>query len=164
MQKKLWTKFSIHLWFKNSLQKWYRKKGNSLAVQRLGLCAFTAKGPGSILGGGIKILQATQHSRRVKNKVGIKGTCVHVCSVTQSCPALYNPMDCSSPGSSVHGIFQTGILEWFAISYSSGSSWHRDQICVSCNGRQILYHCATCEAHRGNIPQHNKSHIRRAHT
>ena len=36
--------------------------------------------------------------------------------VAQSCPTLYNPMDCSPPGSSVHGILQARILEWVAIS------------------------------------------------
>ena len=40
----------------------------------------------------------------------------------QSCPILYDPMDCSPPGSSVHGIFQAGILEWVAISYFGGSA------------------------------------------
>ena len=43
------------------------------------------------------------------------------CSVTQSCLTLCNPTDCSLP-SSVHGIFQTSILEWVAISYFRGSS------------------------------------------
>ena len=38
------------------------------------------------------------------------------CSVTQSCPTLCNPMDCSPSGSSVHGILQARILEWVAIS------------------------------------------------
>ena len=38
----------------------------------------------------------------------------------QSCPTLCDPMDCSLPGSSVHGIFQARMLEWFAVSYSSG--------------------------------------------
>ena len=42
-------------------------------------------------------------------------TCVYVL-VTQSCPTLCDPMDCSLPGSSVHGILQTRILEWVAIS------------------------------------------------
>ena len=42
--------------------------------------------------------------------------------VTQLCPTLCNPMDCSLPGSSVHEIIQTGILEWVAISSSRGSS------------------------------------------
>ena len=36
----------------------------------------------------------------------------------QSCPTLSNPMDCSLPGSSVHGIFQAGVLEWGAIAFS----------------------------------------------
>ena len=45
-----------------------------------------------------------------------------VCSVTQLCLSLCKPMDCSTPGSSVHGIFQTRILEWVAISYSRESS------------------------------------------
>ena len=40
------------------------------------------------------------------------------CSVTQSCPALCDRMDCSPPGSSVHGILQARILEWAAISSS----------------------------------------------
>ena len=43
-------------------------------------------------------------------------------SVTQSCPTLYNPMDCSSPGFSVHGIFQARMLEWAPISSSRGTS------------------------------------------
>ena len=51
--------------------------------------------------------------------------------VAQSCPTLCNPMDCSLPGSSVHGIFQASILEWVAISFSRGSSWPRDRTQVS---------------------------------
>ena len=38
--------------------------------------------------------------------------------VAQSSPTLSNPMDCSPPGSSVHGIFQAGVLEWGAIAFS----------------------------------------------
>ena len=38
--------------------------------------------------------------------------------VTQSCPTLCDPMDCSLPGSSVHGIFQARVLEWVAIAFS----------------------------------------------
>ena len=49
--------------------------------------------------------------------------CVCVCVlVAQSCPTLCNSMDCSLPGSSVHGILQSRILEWVAIPISSGSS------------------------------------------
>ena len=39
--------------------------------------------------------------------------------VSQSCPTLCDPMDCSLPGSSIHGIFQARVLEWVAISFSS---------------------------------------------
>ena len=42
--------------------------------------------------------------------------------VTQSCPTCSNPMDCSLPGSSVHGIFQARVLEWGAIAFSALSS------------------------------------------
>jgi len=51
--------------------------------------------------------------------------------VTQSCPTLCDPMDCSLPGSSVHGIFQATVLEWIAISFSKGSSQPRDRTRVS---------------------------------
>ena len=71
--------------------------------------------------------------------------CMHV----QFCPALCNPMDCSSPVSSVHGISQARVLEWVAISYSRGSSRPRDRTdnsCFSYIGRLILYHWATWEA------------------
>ena len=68
------------------------------------------------------------------------------CVCAQSCPTLYDPRDYSLPGFSAHGIFQTRVLEWVAISYSRGSSQPRDQThisCVSCIGRQIRYHCVT---------------------
>ena len=42
--------------------------------------------------------------------------------VAQSCPTLRNPMDCSPPGSSVHGIFQPRVLEWGAIAFSERST------------------------------------------
>ena len=47
--------------------------------------------------------------------------------VTQSCPTLWDPMDCSSPGSSVHGIFQAKIQEYVAFPFSRESSQPRDQ-------------------------------------
>ena len=47
--------------------------------------------------------------------------------VTQLCPTLWDPMDYSLPGSSVHGILQARILEWVAIPFSRGSSWPRDR-------------------------------------
>ena len=48
--------------------------------------------------------------------------------VAQPCPTFCDPMDCSLPGSSVHGIFQARVLEWVAISFSRGSSQPRDRI------------------------------------
>ena len=44
------------------------------------------------------------------------------CLVTQLCPTLWDPTDCSLPGSSVHGILQARVLEWVAIPFSKGSS------------------------------------------
>ena len=58
--------------------------------------------------------------------------CVCVCVCVWSLPTLCDLIDCSLPGSSVHGIFQTRVLEKVAISHSRGSSWPRDQIHVSC--------------------------------
>ena len=52
--------------------------------------------------------------------------------VAQSCLTRSDPMDCSLPGSSVHGILQARVLEWVAISFSRGSSQPRDQTLVSC--------------------------------
>ena len=52
--------------------------------------------------------------------------------VTKQHTTLCDPMDCSPPGSSVHGIFQARILEWVAISFSRGSSQPRDRTQVSC--------------------------------
>ena len=52
------------------------------------------------------------------------------CSFAQSCPPLCGPMDCSPPGSPLHGILQARILEWVAISYSRGSSRPSER--VSC--------------------------------
>ena len=56
--------------------------------------------------------------------------CVKVKSeseVAQSCPTLSDAMDCSLPGSSIHGIFQARVLEWDAIAFST------------CIGRCVLY-------------------------
>ena len=59
---------------------------------------------------------------------------------------LCNPVDCSQPGFSFHGIFQARILEWAAVSFSRETSPPRDQTCVSCIGMWVLYHWATREA------------------
>ena len=66
--------------------------------------------------------------------------------VTQSCPTLCDPMDCSLPGSSIHGILQAKILEWVPIPFSRRSSWPRDQIQVSCPSGRFFTIWATREA------------------
>ena len=55
-----------------------------------------------------------------------------LCLVAQSCLALWDVMDCSPSGSSVHRIFQARILEWVAISFSRGSSLPRNWTGISC--------------------------------
>ena len=71
--------------------------------------------------------------------------------VTQSCPTLCDPVDCSLPGSSVHGILQARTLEWVAISFSRGSSWPRDQTQVSRIGGRCFNLWATREAHKASL-------------
>ena len=60
------------------------------------------------------------------------------CLVAKSCLTLCDPVDCSSPGSSVHGISRARTLEWVAISSFRGSSRPRDQTCLSCTAGGFL--------------------------
>ena len=80
---------------------------------------------------------------------------MHAYSIAQSCPTLCDPMNCSPPGSSVHGVFLARILEWVVISYPRGSSRPRDQthiFWVSCFGKQIFFNnCATGEAFTASL-------------
>ena len=62
----------------------------------------------------------------------IEAESLHSVCVSQLCPILFDPMDCSPPGSSLHGIFRARMLEWIAISFSRGSFRPRDQTQVSC--------------------------------
>ena len=77
-------------------------------------------------------------------------TFVCCCVCAQSCLTLCDTMDCSLPGSSVHGISQTRILEWAAIFFSRESSQPRDRTHISCIGRLVLYHWVTWEATLNN--------------
>ena len=68
--------------------------------------------------------------------------------VVPSCPTLCDPIDCSLPGSSVHGIFQAIVLEWIAISFCRGSSQPRARTQVSLpHCRQMLYRLS----HQGSL-------------
>ena len=60
--------------------------------------------------------------------------------LNQSCPTFCNPMDCSPPRSSVHGISQARILEWVVLPSTWGYFQPRDWTCIPFIGRQILYH------------------------
>ena len=67
----------------------------------------------------------------------------YCCLVTKLCLTLCDLMDCSLPGSSVHGVSQTRILEWVVIFFSKGSSQPRNSThtsWISSVGRWILYH------------------------
>ena len=66
-----------------------------------------------------------------------------LCLVAQSCQTLCGPMDCSPPGSSVHGISQARTLDWVAIYSSRASLWPRDGASVSCTDRWALPRCWT---------------------
>ena len=76
--------------------------------------------------------RTTQKSLRNQQQPSVNNT-QHVVKVlaAQSWPALWDPMDCSLPGSSVHGILQARILEEVAIPFSRGSSQPRDRTQVS---------------------------------
>ena len=73
--------------------------------------------------------------------------CVYVCVlVAQLCPTLCDPMNCSLPGPSVHGILQPRIPEWVAIPFSRGSSQPRDWIWVCCLAGRFFTVWGTREA------------------
>ena len=95
-----------------------------------------------------------RHSLATKQqqRVPIENThCGFKVKLTQLCPTVCNPIDCSLPGSSVHGILQAGILERVAIPFSRGSSQPRYRTWVSCTADQFFTR-ATREAHCGLKP------------
>ena len=90
-----------------------------------------------------KAFEKIQHPCIIKTleKMGTEGTYLKIVKaiydrkeseVAQSCPTLWDPMDYSPPGSSVHGILKARVLEWVAISFSRRPSQPRDQTQVSC--------------------------------
>ena len=85
--------------------------------------------------GGKKRISLTHQGQTApfQSFVSLWGPC---CLVVKSCLTLCDPMDCSPPGSSVHGILQARILGWVATPPSRGSSRPRDQTCRSCLGRR----------------------------
>ena len=83
----------------------------------------------SCIAGGFFTSWATTVAEKIKEiKMWKTDRC---CLVTKLYPTLCNPMYCSLPGSSIHGISQARILDWVAMSFSRGSSWPRDRTQVS---------------------------------
>ena len=76
-------------------------------------------------------------------KLKIDLSCVYPCSVNQLHPTVCDPTDCSLPDSSVHGIYSPRILKKVAIFSFRESFQCMDQTCISCIGRNTLYHWAT---------------------
>ena len=74
----------------------------------------------------LHLFKSSQCSNQIQGLAG--GLESLVCAKSlQWCPTLCDTMDCSPPGSSVHGILQARILEWVTMPSSRGSSRHRDQ-------------------------------------
>ena len=69
--------------------------------------------------------------------------------VAQSCPTLSDPMDCSPPGSSVHGIFQARVLEWAAIAFSEGMLFRKMTVVSSF---RICHSYRALRCHEHNSP------------
>ena len=115
--------------FKNSR----RKTKNSLPVQWLGICTFTAKGVGLVPGQGARILLTWQLPILPRNTQENKETHDPTISYLQETHlkskdimTLCDPLDYSLPCSSVHGILQARTLEWVSSPFSRGSSKPRD--------------------------------------
>ena len=90
---------------------------------------------GHLILGGSKITAYGDFSHEIKRHLflGRKAmiNLAAAAKLLQLCPTLCDPMDCSLPGSSIHGILQARILEWAAIFFSRGSSQPRDRTRVS---------------------------------
>ena len=80
--------------------------------------------------------------------------------VAQLCPALCNSMDCSPPGSSVHGTLQARILEWVAFPFSRGSSQPRNRTQAS----RIASRFFTCLSHQGSYTSITSPTVNIPHT
>ena len=112
---------------------WYGKGGGRRAqdgehcIPVVGSCCYMAKP--------IQYCKVKKWKNNNKSKTGVSqsGTwdCMHA-KLFQSCLTLCDPMDCSPPGSIVHGFLQARILEWVAISFSSAWKWTFKVKSLSC--------------------------------
>ena len=115
--------------------------GDSKVILKFPCFLYDPMSAGNLISGSFPFLK---HSRFLGNiflyniRLYFYHQCMHAKSL-QLCPTLWDPIDCSPPGSSVHGILQARILEWVTMPFSRGPSRHRDQThvsYVSCFGRQ----------------------------
>ena len=115
-----------------SSRRWWRTgkpgKLQSLGSQRVGHDWVTEVSNTQAFTSDLSRTFSMVHTQRKFTKAERKDgwPSVHAKSL-QSCPSLCDPMDCSLPGSSVHGISQARILEWIAMPSSRGSSWPGDR-------------------------------------
>ena len=80
-------------------------------------------------GGRETIIKPLKKSRKQEYEPGWSGRVIEMkVLVTRLCLTLFNTMDCSPPGSAVHGILQRGILEWVAIPFSNRNE--RNSLCI----------------------------------
>ena len=95
-------------------------------------------------------LMAVYRCQNCQNLTSICGLCTCMLSHVSRVWVFVSPMNCSLPGSSVHGVLQAKTVEGVAISFSRWSSWPRGQThtsCVSCIADGIFTYWATWEAH-----------------
>ena len=93
----------------------------------------------------VKSCKTNEIFSHLSNNLQVKLQAV-TCMQAQLYPAFCEPIDCSPPGSCVHGISQARILQRVVISSPRGSFWFRDLTHSSCISTQMLYHWATWEA------------------
>ena len=93
-----------------------------------------------------KMCKCPHQVKLYSERISLFLNAIVLCLVTQSYLILWDPMACSPPGSSVHGISQARILEWVAMPSSRGSSQPRDRTQVSCIAGGFFTIWATREA------------------
>ena len=119
-------------WALENITKNKASGGDGIPVELFQTCEIAVKVLHSICQQIWKTQQWPQDwQRSVFIPIPKKFSSVQFSSVAQSCPTLCDPMDCSLPGFSIHGILQERILEWVTISFSRGSSRPRDRTQVS---------------------------------
>ena len=140
------TNSRITIWSSNSTPGHISRKNTVIHLKR---CMYHSVQSSTIYNS--QAMEVTQMSiNRWMDKDDVVCVCVcvrahaHTCAKSfQSYPTLCNPMDCSLPVSSVHGILQARILERVAMTSFKESSQPRDRTCisyVSCIGRWVFYH------------------------